>query len=456
MDVNRIGIWDITSKCNLRCAHCYNQERYWDKAESYKELSITEIEQIINKLSNLSFTRIHLLGGEPLMAKNLEHLVLYAKKLNLEVTMVTNGTLLDEKMFYHLCNWGVTSISISIDGTNAYENDKIRGDGVFENVIRNLKKALEIKRSLNSKIYLYLSFTLTKKNYRNSYNLPEFAERLGLDSVSVSYLSNEGEARKDFDGLDISLEEKFKFIDKVIQNHKKHRNVALHIDSRSWLAEYIYKKHGESLVTDELGCKGGNKQFYILADGSLLPCSPSGTSMGKCLDKILGNDPEFPNLIQNSVEDIINSKSHICFYNYTRSKETYQNIYPCNQCKYTCTACPLLYQKHKIVDECVLAQKKVKEIDSETMLYRFKKEENIRTSDLNDRIEILDFINQNIYTLDETALMIWEKINGKSTVKEIAEEIYLNFQNDPSINYAIIEEDVLEYIYHLKSLELIY
>ena len=52
--------------------------------------------------------------------------------------------------------------------------------------------------------------------------------------------------------------------------------------------------------------------------------------------------------------------------------------------------------------------------------------------------------------------MIWEKINGKSTVKEIAEEIYLNFQNDPSINYAIIEEDVLEYIYHLKSLELIY
>lgn len=100
--------------------------------------------------------------------------------------------------------------------------------------------------------------------------------------------------------------------------------------------------------------------------------------------------------------------------------------------------------------------KKVKEIDSETMLYRFKKEENIRTSDLNDRIEILDFINQNIYTLDETALMIWEKINGKSTVKEIAEEIYLNFQNDPSINYAIIEEDVLEYIYHLKSLELIY
>ena len=28
--MERIAIIDITSKCNLRCTHCYNQERYWE------------------------------------------------------------------------------------------------------------------------------------------------------------------------------------------------------------------------------------------------------------------------------------------------------------------------------------------------------------------------------------------------------------------------------------------
>lgn len=53
------------------------------------------------------------------------------------------------------------------------------------------------------------------------------------------------------------------------------------------MCEYIYKKHGVELVTDNLGCKGGDKQFYILADGQLLPCSPAGTSIGKGLKGII-------------------------------------------------------------------------------------------------------------------------------------------------------------------------
>lgn len=29
--IERIALWDITSQCNLRCKHCYNEERYWGK-----------------------------------------------------------------------------------------------------------------------------------------------------------------------------------------------------------------------------------------------------------------------------------------------------------------------------------------------------------------------------------------------------------------------------------------
>lgn len=221
VEVKRIGIWDVTSKCNLRCAHCYNQERYWEKADNYSELTTEEIKVILDKLAALSFTRVHLLGGEPLMAKNLNYLISYARKLNIEVTMVTNGTLLDENMFVNLCNLGVTSISFSIDGTTALENDKIRGNGSFDKVVSNIDNANKLRKENNIDIKLYLSFTLTRDNLNNASYLLDFADMHGIDSVSVSYLSKEGSARNDFMNLDVSLEEKFEFIDRLIDKRKK-------------------------------------------------------------------------------------------------------------------------------------------------------------------------------------------------------------------------------------------
>lgn len=453
-EVKRIGIWDITSKCNLKCRHCYNQERYWEKADHYNELSSEEIEKILDKLSLMSFTRVHLLGGEPLLAKNIEFLVQYARKLNLEVTMVSNGTLLDSKMFINMCMLGVKSISISIDGTNQKENDCIRGEGAFSKTVNNIKNAVKIRETLGSNILLFLSFTLTKINCRQSYNLPEFAEELGVDGVNVSYLSNEGAAREEFDSINVTEEEKFLFIDKVIESHKKHRGVSLHIDARSLLAEYIYKKHGEDLVTDELGCKGGDKQFYILADGQMLPCSPAGTSIGQN-KKIFSDEVRYPNLILDSVEDIANSESFIYFYNYTRSTKTYEDIYPCSICKYPCTACPLLYSVNKNVDECIMAQTKIKRLDKEIMESIFRRKNNLRITDMGEKIEILNFFNQNRYEIEGVALDIWNRLNGEKPVEQIAEEIFEEYQDNDSISIETVKEDVLQYIYHLKSLNFI-
>lgn len=352
-------------------------------------MSVDDIKIILDKLKELSFTRVHLLGGEPLMAPNLKYIVSYARKLGIEVTMVTNGTLLTEQLFNELYDLGVKSISFSMDGTSCESNDLIRGKGAFNRTVENIKRANEIRKNKAREIYLYLSFTLTRANIK-SYDLLEFAEKLGIDSVSISYLSNEGEARKNYNNLELTQDEKMEFIDKIISDYKNHKKVSLHIDSRSWLVEYIYKKHGHRLVTDNLGCKGGDRQLYILANGQLLPCSPAGTSIGKKLKGIILE--EFPNLLYDTVEDIEKSKSHIFFYNYTRSNKTYEAIKPCSNCKYTCKACPLLYDAKNVVEECVVAQRRIKELDQYNLEYSYKKRDMLRISEHEDRIEIINFI----------------------------------------------------------------
>lgn len=450
----RIAIWDITSKCNLKCHHCYNQERYWEDASRYPELSRRDIETIIDKLTLLNFTRLHLLGGEPLMAKNLQYIVTYAKKNNLDVTMVTNGTLLTKKLYIDLFNWGVQAINISIDGTTSIENDAIRGEGSFDTVKKNLEDIFCYRKNVSYDMCpIQLSFTLTKCNLNQPIGLVSFAHSLGMQGVTLSYLSNEGKARDNYKNLQVSQEEKFQFIDKTIDDFKKFDDIALYIDARCYLSEYVYKKHGVCIEADVEGCKGGDGQFYILADGTLLPCSPAGTSMGQCLKNILPENESYPNLIRDTIETIISSKSLICFYNYTRDNTTYKETSPCNECHYSCHACPLLYNKQHIVEECLFARKKILQLDQEMLQTRFTKSKNVRFCMVGNVCEILDFKSQDKLLLEGIGLEIWNLLDGKITLEDICKLIFDKFSE--TVSYKEIQKDILEYIYSLKEKNLI-
>lgn len=451
--MERVAIIDTTSRCNLKCSHCYNQERYWENAAQYRDLSTDEITSMICKLKEMNFTRLHLLGGEPLLAPHLLDFITCGRNNNLDVSIVTNGTLLNEVIMGKICELGVFSISVSMDGTTAKSNDSIRGHGVFDKVTNNIRECVAIKRKLNSDIKIGTSFTLTKQNLKTSNDLMDFANELGLDFVNLSYLSNEGKARDTYNDNYVSEEEKFQFIDDIINSYKIHNsNLALNVDARSCLAEYIYKKHNVVLEAAYfVGCGGSDAQFYVLADGTLLPCSPSGTSMGCQLNSEYLKEETPPNLLTDNVEQIINSPYLIKFYNFTHDAETYKNIKPCRNCKYECKPCPLLYKNdNTTVSECVYAMQKIKEMDRNFMDLPIKINPHLRIATVNNKTVLLSFLTQEEYILEDTALYIWNHIDGKITGNEIVRLILKDFNFQEDI-FEQIEEDVIEYLYQLKN-----
>lgn len=74
---------------------------------------------------------------------------------------------------------------------------------------------------------------------------------------------------------------------------------------------------------------------------------------------------------------------------------------------------------------------------------------------MGEKIEILNFFNQNRYEIEGVALDIWNRLNGEKPVEQIAEEIFEEYQDNDSISIETVKEDVLQYIYHLKSLNFI-
>lgn len=106
------------------------------------ELSLNEWMAILDQYTKLArmldvMPALILSGGEPLLCDYLWELVQHArKKCSIEnIYLLTNGTLLDEDACRCLKGYGV-SVQLSIEGSTAEDNDRMRGAGSFFKIMR--------------------------------------------------------------------------------------------------------------------------------------------------------------------------------------------------------------------------------------------------------------------------------------------------------------------------------
>ncbi len=108
----------VTDRCNFRCTYCMPKEIFTRDFEFLgRDLLLTfeEIERLVRLSKELGVHKVRITGGEPLLRKDLEHLIGSLKALGgLELTMTTNGALLARKAQV-LKDAGLDRISVSLD-----------------------------------------------------------------------------------------------------------------------------------------------------------------------------------------------------------------------------------------------------------------------------------------------------------------------------------------------------
>ena len=119
---------EITSGCNLQCKYCHNSE-YINRKDDMTTKEIIRLISDIKKHYNIN--KILLTGGEPLVNKDILFIVKHISNLGIKADMVTNATLLTEKLINKLENSGLKRIRISID-TVSDENSLRYGSYVKE------------------------------------------------------------------------------------------------------------------------------------------------------------------------------------------------------------------------------------------------------------------------------------------------------------------------------------
>ena len=127
----------LTDNCNLRCFYCMPEEDYVFTPAS-QLMQVNEIEALAKIFVEQGVNKIRLTGGEPLVRKDADKIILALSKLPVTLTLTTNGTRLHEYMDV-LKTAKITSLNISLDTLQADKFLLLTRRNQFKQVYENIQ-----------------------------------------------------------------------------------------------------------------------------------------------------------------------------------------------------------------------------------------------------------------------------------------------------------------------------
>lgn len=144
----------VTDRCDFRCTYCMAENMTFLPKKDL--LSLEELDRLCTVFIEKGVKRLRLTGGEPLVRKNIMHLVrelsrhLESGALE-ELTLTTNGSQLS-RFAAELADCGVKRINVSLDTLDAEKFHQITRWGQIDKVMAGIDaaQAAGIKVKLNA------------------------------------------------------------------------------------------------------------------------------------------------------------------------------------------------------------------------------------------------------------------------------------------------------------------
>jgi len=186
---------DQNNKCNLKCRMCgFSDPRVKDIHPYDMPFWLYE------KIAEETFPSAKYLAlsclTEPLMTHDILDRIQLAKKYQIPFTeMITNGTLLKEKIISGLLNSSLTRLGISLDGAKSETYESIRTGARFKSVIDNIRRFVEMRAQKGSEFpKLRLLHVLSERNMDEFVDFLDLAASLKVDAIDVRTITSIGNA----------------------------------------------------------------------------------------------------------------------------------------------------------------------------------------------------------------------------------------------------------------------
>ena len=256
------GTFELTPLCNLDCKMCYVHLNK-GQMQGAKLLSTDEWKQIMKEAVDAGMMYAKLTGGECLTYPGFKELYLYLQSMGVEITVLTNGRLMDDSMVSFFKENPPAVIQITLYGADEEVYERVTGHAAFVEVVSNIRNAQDAG--------LPLRIALTPNHYlgKDGEALVRFVHNLNL-----TYAINSGlfEAREEtgrvLDEYDLNL-------DDIMRMYHVRRELKGTLELPECNEETLPEIGTE--ITEEVQygvqCGAGRSGFSIDWKGKIYPCN---------------------------------------------------------------------------------------------------------------------------------------------------------------------------------------
>ena len=149
------GKFELTPLCNLNCKMCYVHLGV-NQLNGQSILPVETWKDLMYQAWKAGMITASLTGGECFTYPGFDELFLYLHSLGCEITVLTNGILLDEKRIQFFREHKPSMIQLTLYGWNDDVYERVTGQRAFTTVVNNFKRAME------ADLPVYISITPNK------------------------------------------------------------------------------------------------------------------------------------------------------------------------------------------------------------------------------------------------------------------------------------------------------
>ena len=182
-------LWlELRRSCNMNCCHCYLDS----KGSTDTSLDILKLEEwkaVLKQFNKESLKRIILIGGEPLLFKEISKLIYFVREQfeTIELVVYSNLTLINDQLI-EIFKKNNVKVVTSLYSNKGYVHDKITGQvGSFEKTVK------AIERLALANIYIKANMVVMNENYYDIDETKEFIFKITGNIPKIDLIRNVGQ-----------------------------------------------------------------------------------------------------------------------------------------------------------------------------------------------------------------------------------------------------------------------
>jgi len=183
-----VAMVEPTNRCNIHCALCPTSQDKTTRALGV--MSWDTYRTVIDRIEPFIPTLYLMFAGEPMVCRDFERMVAYARQRHLETITSTNATLLDPTRARRLVHAGLDRLIVSIDGISPETYERYRRGARFERVVENVRAMVAYRNACGvRRPYVLMQFLAMRHNQHEIPRLPAFKRHVGVDRIHVKAVS---------------------------------------------------------------------------------------------------------------------------------------------------------------------------------------------------------------------------------------------------------------------------